>query len=91
MRGFDQRPFHVGFVVERAVRSLPTVQSLSLHYYCNNVSYTLVFPFSATDTLQLTQPVTTSLLTVPRVIYSAQRVNTYLKALLPSCDRYINY
>jgi hypothetical protein len=81
----------VGFVVERAVRSLRTVQSLSLRYHCTNVSYTLVFPFSATDALQLTQPVTTSLRTAPRVIHSAQRVNIYLKALLPSCDRCMNY
>jgi hypothetical protein len=68
VRGFDQRPFHVGSLVEKEVRSLPTTQSLSLHYHCTNASYTLVFPFSATDALQLTQPVTTSLLTAPHLL-----------------------
>jgi hypothetical protein len=80
----------VGIVVERAVSSLRTVQSLSLHYHCTNAAYTFVFPFSATDAPQLAPPVTTSFLTSPRLMYSAQRVNIYLKALLPSCDRYMN-
>jgi hypothetical protein len=67
MSGFDQRPFRVGFVVERAVRSLQTVQSVSLHYHCTDASYTLAFPFSATDAIHLTQPVSTALLSALRI------------------------